>query len=195
MCRVWLFSGQPLPGPEQPPGPACQPGAPSGRSLPRLIGLLLLVQLLELALVEAEQDVGVVLAGFGPEIAQVGPQRLDRNGVAAPQSPKALGAGAGLDDLAQGLAVVCGALMEGDHLVGLCADRFAVLAGVNCAATPVLCPGRQAGGAHGRALRPCQTVQAPQSRAPVLAHPPWTPSSPGSWFLPGPTAASSGKRR
>jgi len=36
------------------------------------IRLLLLVQLLELTLVEAEQDIGVVLAGFSPEIAQIG---------------------------------------------------------------------------------------------------------------------------
>ncbi len=44
---------------------------------PGLISLLVLVQLLELALVEAEQDVRVVLAGLGPEIAQVGPQHLN----------------------------------------------------------------------------------------------------------------------
>ncbi len=49
-----------------------------------LISLLLLMQLPELALVEAEQNIGVVLAGLGPEVAQAGPQHLNRNGVAAP---------------------------------------------------------------------------------------------------------------
>ena len=44
-----------------------------------LIRLLLLVQLLKLALVEAEQDIGVMLARLGPEIAQIGPRlKADR---------------------------------------------------------------------------------------------------------------------
>ncbi len=50
----------------------------------RLISLLLLMQLPELALVEAEQNIVVVLAGLGLEVAQAGPQHLNRNGVAAP---------------------------------------------------------------------------------------------------------------
>ncbi len=42
-----------------------------------VVSFFLLVELLEHSPVEAEQDVGVMLARLGPEIPQVGPQHLD----------------------------------------------------------------------------------------------------------------------
>ncbi len=54
----------------------------------------------------------VVLADLGPEIAQVGPQHLDGDRVAAPEGFEALGRGTGFDDLAQGLAVVDRGIVE-----------------------------------------------------------------------------------
>ncbi len=54
----------------------------------------------------------IVLADLGPEIAQVGPQHLDRNGVAPPEGFEALGRGTDFDDLAQGLVVVDRVIVE-----------------------------------------------------------------------------------
>ena len=94
------------------------------------IRLLLLVQLLELAPVETQQNVGKVLAGFGPEIRQVGAQHRAGDRVAVPKALDYRRRGAGPaspaatrrrspEDVAAHSAKTCSARSTGGTAAGL----------------------------------------------------------------------------